>query len=467
MKKHSISLANKLTLWYAAIFILCFGIIFGIFYTIMHNHFYAWTDAELKEELLELRNAYEKDGLPGVIVQMEHEVLTERGEYFGRLMDPERKVVFETAALLGGHVEINEASLERILNGKVEAESLNFDDSHHARVTYERLPDGSIVQVGVALRNYELWMRQFSRTMLTVAFFVFTFAVIASVFIARRSLAPIATIASMASEITGHSTGRRIPIMDSGKEVDQLAHSFNAMLDRIDTLLKGLREATESLAHDMRTPITSMRGMAEVTLSKDRGPDDYRMTLYGIMEQLDRLLGLFNTILDVAEAESGALDLRREPVRMDLLGERIIQTFEPVAINNGISLKARITPNLSMKGDQSRLTQVLVNLIDNALKYTPSGGRVQLTIEPCTDGKDISVTVTDTGIGISDKDLPHIFERYYRSDRSRSGAGFGLGLPLVKGIVTSHGGSVTVASPPSGGAFFKVLLPADHWLREA
>jgi heavy metal sensor kinase len=462
MKIHPISLANKLTLWYAAIFILCFGAIFGTFYAIMHNNFYVWTDAELEEELFELYEAYEKNGIPGVIEQMKHEELTERGEYFGRIIGTQGKVVFETTDLQGGHVQVNKASLEKILHGIKEVETIHFTDRHHARITYGTLPDGSIVQVGVALRNYEVWMQQFSRTMLAAAFFVFVLAVVASIFIARRSLAPIEAVASLASEISGHSTGRRIPITGQGKEVNQLARSFNAMLDRIDTLLKGLREATESLAHDMRTPITSMRGMADVILSADRTADEYRLTLYEIMEQLDGLLGLFNTILDVAEAESGALELRRESVRIDLLGERVMQTFEPVAINKGISLEARITPDLVIKGDQPRLTQVLVNLIDNALKYTPAGGYVQLTIAPDADGKGITIIVTDKGVGISDIDLPHIFERYYRSDKSRSGSGFGLGLPLVKGIVESHGGSVAAATLPSGGASFKVLLPTDH-----
>jgi signal transduction histidine kinase len=305
-------------------------------------------------------------------------------------------------------------------------------------------------------------MHQFSKTMVTVVFPVFALAVVASIFIARRSLAPIETVASVASEISGHSTGRRIPITGQGKEVEQLARSFNAMLDRIDTLLKGLHEATQSLAHDMRTPITSMRGMADVMLSADRTADEYRLALYEIMEQLDGLLGLFNTILDVAEAESGALELRCEPVRLELLGERVMQTIEPVAISKGISLEACITPNLIIRGDQPRLTQVLVNLIDNAVKFTPSGGHVLLTIAPQADEKEVTITVTDKGVGISAIDLPHIFERYYRSDKSRSGSGFGLGLPLVKGIVESHGGSVAVAIPPSGGASFKVSLPTGQ-----
>ncbi|MEM5786576.1 MAG: ATP-binding protein, partial [Syntrophobacteraceae bacterium] len=460
--KHAISLANKLTLWYAAIFILCFGGVFGLFYLIMYNNFYAWTDAELKEEVLEVHMAYKKAGLQEVIQQMKHEEATEPGQFFGRLIDVEKNVVFETAPLYGGQIQVNETSLERIVQGETDVETLVLDDGHRARVTYSGLPDGSIAQVGLALRDHEIWMRKFSRSMLTVALFVFALAVIASALIARKSLAPIEVMATLASEITGHSMGRRMPVFGHGNEVDSLSRSFNAMLDRIDALVHGLREVTDSLAHDLRTPITSMRGMAELSLRAHRSQDDYREALCEIMEQLDGLLNLFNSILDVAEAENGALALRKENVRMDLLAEQVLQTFEPVARDKGISLEARISPNLLVKGDQSRLIQVLVNLVDNALKYTPSGGNIRLVMEPDAAGQEVIITVADSGIGVSDKDLPHIFERYYRSDKSRSGTGFGLGLPLVRGIVLSHGGSVTVASKPAQGSSFKVFLPVNH-----
>lgn len=459
MKKHPISLANKLTLWYGAIFVLCFGLVFGLFYQIMYDNFYAWTDAELEEEVLELKNAYEKGGLKKVIEEMEHEEATEVDQYFGRLFSPERKAVFETTPLGGGLIPVSESSLIRAIQGKSEVETVVFDDGYHVRIVYSTLPDGSIVQIGLALQNHEKWMQKFSGNMLMIALFVFTFAVIAGILTARKSLAPITVMASLTSEITGHSKGRRMPIFGGGNEVDQLARSFNAMLDRIDELLNGLHDVTDSLAHDLRTPITSMRGMAEVALRANRSPDEYRTTLYEIMEQLDLLQNLSNSIMDVAEAENGALNLQQSSVRIDLLAEQVMQTFEPVAADKNITLEERIAPNLVVSGDQTRLTQVLVNLLDNAIKFTPLGGHIQLHVEPDPTGREVIITVTDNGVGISDKDLPHIFERYYRSDRSRSGKGFGLGLPLVQGIVTSHGGRVTVTSQPLQGSSFKVFLP--------
>jgi len=183
--------------------------------------------------------------------------------------------------------------------------------------------------------------------------------------------------------------------------------------------------------------------------------------LHQIMEQLDRLLALSNSILDVAEAESGALALRIEEVHLDRLADDMVQTFGAVAADKGIHLDATISAGLSIKGDRGRLCQVMANLLDNALKYTQSGSRISLTVKPHPDLRGIEIKVADTGIGITEKDLPHIFERYYRADKSRFGPGAGLGLTLVQGIVKAHGGSVTVESAPEEGSVFHVFLPYD------
>jgi signal transduction histidine kinase len=254
--------------------------------------------------------------------------------------------------------------------------------------------------------------------------------------------------------------GQRMPVSPRGDEVDQLAVSFNGMLERIDQLLEGLREVTDSVAHDLRTPITGIRGMVEVTLSARREPKEYRMALYEVLEQLDVLLNFFNTILEVAEAESGALILRLESLPMDDLVREVVQTFEPVAADRGISFESFVAPGLTIKGDRARLSQMLANLLDNSLKYTPNGGHVRLHAECDPGGKGAIITIADSGSGISEKDLPHIFERYYRGDKSRSGPGVGLGLPFVQGIVKAHGGSIAVESQPGLGALFRVSLPS-------
>jgi signal transduction histidine kinase len=427
----------------------------------MRSHFHHWTDNELRIALTEVRVAYAGYGLEGVIRQLILQEVSEEGRFLGRIINPEGRVLFETAPGLWAKAPIDEELVRNARSGKEDFEISELDYGKAGRVFYSPMPDGSVVQLGLSLLEHEIWIRKFAGIVGKVAILTFILSICAGGFMARRALNPIRQMARTASAITGRSLGQRVPLSGRGDEVDQLAAAFNAMLGRIDTLVEGLRDVTDTIAHDLRTPITGIRGMAEVTLRSPRDGDTYRMTLYQTMEQMDRLLTMFDSILDVAEAESGTLALKNETVVMDEVADEIVQAFGPVAQDKGIRLEWSVHEGLVVRGDRGRLTHVLINLIDNAIKYTPSGGSIRLTVESHSTLEGVLVTVADTGIGISGKDLPHIFERYYRGDESRSGPGVGLGLPLAQGIIKSHGGSVTVESRPGYGSMFHVFLPFD------
>jgi signal transduction histidine kinase len=177
------------------------------------------------------------------------------------------------------------------------------------------------------------------------------------------------------------------------------------------------------------------------------------------MDRLDHLLTLSESILEVAEAESGVISLNTEVMSIDALINEVAQTFMPVANDKGIHFETAFSNALEIRGDRRRLEQAVANLVDNALKYTPPGGRIRLGVELAPNPKEITLIVADAGSGISEKDLPHIFERYYRGDKSRSGPGMGLGLPLVNAIVKAHGGRLSVESWPGEGSTFKIYLP--------
>ncbi|MCD6199522.1 MAG: HAMP domain-containing histidine kinase [Deltaproteobacteria bacterium] len=166
-----------------------------------------------------------------------------------------------------------------------------------------------------------------------------------------------------------------------------------------------------------------------------------------------------NTLLDVSEAETGAMVLQQEEVAIDDLAQDLIQIFEPVALDKGLRLETAITPGIKVTGDQKRLSQALANLLDNAIKYTSSGGMVKINLNRTSKEDGVVITVSDTGIGINDEDFPHIFERHYRGDKARSGTGVGLGLAMVRGIVEAHGGVVSVDSQSGIGSSFRVVLP--------
>lgn len=453
------SLASRLTFWYAGVFSCCFLAAFGIFFLLMRDSFHRWTDSELKEEVVEFRVAYSESGISGIVQQFKREKeAAGNRSYLGRILDSNGSIVYETASGSLGQIPVNQRHLEKTRLGEQVLEVLELGGDDALNVIYSPMPGGETVQIGVALQEHEIWLRQFSKDLLKVAFLALILSVSAGSVIARRTLRPIRRMARTASSITGPSKGRRMQISGRGDEVDQLAESFNGMLERIDTLVEGIRDVTENLAHDLRTPITGIRGMAEVTLNSKRDPEDYREALYRIIEQLDCVLSLSDTIFDVVEADNAALVMHFENVALDELANEIIQTFEPVASDRGIRFERSITPGITTKGDRGRLSQALANLIDNALKYTPSGGSIKLCLEQDPQSSEILISVSDTGSGISEKDLPHVFERYYRGDKSRSGPGVGLGLPLVQGIVKSHNGRVTVESRPETGSTFRVFL---------
>jgi signal transduction histidine kinase len=257
-------------------------------------------------------------------------------------------------------------------------------------------------------------------------------------------------------------TGRteaRVPARNAqGDAVDELSSLFNTMLDRINTLIGAMGDALDNVAHDLRTPIARMRANAERALQSGGSSEAQREALGDCLEESERILSMLNTLMDISEAETGVLQLKREPVPLrDLLAE-VVELYEDVADVKKVTVTLDPGAEVTVSGARDRLRQVFANLVDNAVKYTPSGGSVRIAVTH--EAGSALVTVSDTGIGIPPDDLPRIWERLYRADRSRTERGLGLGLSLVKAYVQAHGGTVEATSQPGGGSTFTVRLPA-------
>jgi signal transduction histidine kinase len=372
-------LTTRLTLWYAGVFSFCFLLVFGVFYSIMHDQFHRWTDEQLREEVTEVKMAYEEGGREGVVHHLNQEEVAGDGRFMGRIIESSGAVGFVTTsrrydAIFGIDAEL----LSEARSGRGDVSRLTSDHDQSAGVIYSRLPDGSVVQLGQPLLDHEMWLREFIGDVGKVSLLALFLALIAGGLIARHTLAPIRKVAATASEIPGRSLGQRVPLSGRKDEVDRLAEAFNGMLDRIDTLVQGIRDVTDTLAHDLRTPITGIRGFAEITLRAPRGEHTYQMALYQIIDRLDHLLALSESILDVAEAESGVVSLNVEVLSLDSLMSEVAQTFMPVAKDKGIHFEQALPTDMQIKGDRRRLEQAVANKEDFRKKHQePDSGSAQ------------------------------------------------------------------------------------------
>ena len=281
-------------------------------------------------------------------------------------------------------------------------------------------------------------------------------------YLTRRGLAPIRALAAAARDVSvSGELSRRVPERDTGDELAELTVLFNRMLDRNERLVRGMRDALDDVAHDLRTPLTRLRGGAEIAL-RDPDPAAAREALADCIEESDRVLVLLRGLMDISEAETGIMRLDRADVALARVAEDAIELYAHVAEEAGVALA--LAPGADapvVHADAARLRQAIANLIDNAIKYTPRGG--QITVEVAREGGEGVVRVRDTGEGVPPEALPRIWDRLYRADPSRSRQGLGLGLSLVRAIVAAHGGRVDVASEPGAGSSFVIALPVRAW----
>ncbi|HOJ44113.1 MAG TPA: HAMP domain-containing sensor histidine kinase, partial [Syntrophorhabdaceae bacterium] len=212
----------------------------------------------------------------------------------------------------------------------------------------------------------------------------------------------------------------------------------------------------DNIAHDLKSPITRMRGVAEMTLGS-QSLKEYQQMVSTVIEECDRLLSMINTMLDISETEAGIISLRLEEIDLEMIIRDLLDLFDPLIEDKKLSVNLNISGATSIQADRQKIQRVLSNILDNGIKFTPRGGSITISI--CGEGDEVQIVLQDTGIGIPEDELPHIFDRFFRGERNRTTPGNGLGLSLARAFITAHKGRITVKSVPGVGSEFTITLP--------
>ncbi|MEO6004023.1 MAG: ATP-binding protein [Opitutus sp.] len=456
------SLAVRLSVWFAALFAVGFSAIFGLLYWSLGRQLETRDNEALQLRLQQYAQIYSASGLEGLRARVAED---SEGPHVRSLFI---RLVGRGGEAVWGKIPPDwiEADARRITvpdgwGGWTQRQGYTVrvpqDEEQDLAVASRVLVDGRLLQVARSTDNRAVLLGPLRRTFLWIGGAVVVIGFAAGVITARRATRPLRDVIATAQRIV--STGEldaRVPMPKRDDDVAELVRAFNTVLDKNAGLLRAMREALDNVAHDLRTPLTRLRGTAELALRSVEGSGVQGEALADCVEQADDVLKLLRALMEISEAEAGMLRLDKTRCDLGALARSAAGLYTEVAEAKSVALSITINNELPVMADPTRLRQAIANLVDNAVKYTPAGGRV--TLSTGMDGADAVVTVSDTGPGVPAPEQARVWERLYRGDSSRSERGLGLGLALVRAIIEAHGGRVSLRNAPEGGAVFELRL---------
>jgi len=460
------SLRLRLTLWYTGLLAAILLLVGGMVFSRVQTSVLSGIDREIQQKGEQIVQLVTLSSGSNIIIKPFMDIITssyEEGLYI-QLRDSTRRVVFRSRNLAGVTIELPEPYYQQAMHGMAGFYTLSANQPDDLRVYFAPIVvDGrtvGVVQVARLISPQLAVLHEFSNNLLLI--FVLALALAAGVgyWLAGVALQPIneATATALAITRTGNLK-RRVPIRtQSTDEIGSLISTFNEMLDRLENLFEKQRRFTGDISHELRSPLTTILGnLSLLRRAKHLPEEEQREMLDEMYSEAERMHRLISDLLLLSQADSG-LSINRAPVELDTL---LLEAYRLARRRAGDRLDIRLTheDQAVVMGDADRLRQVLDNLINNAIRYTPEGGRIDLSLH--CKGNEAVITVADTGQGIAPEDLAHIFDRFYRADkaRTRAAGGTGLGLSIVKWIVDAHNGRIEVESTVGEGSAFHIHLP--------
>ncbi|MEJ2367697.1 MAG: ATP-binding protein [Acidobacteriota bacterium] len=457
--KFRATVAFRLAAGYTAVIAVSLVIIFVLFYSFLKADLATRTNSYFVDKAREFSALVATRGPQAMRGEFgrEAESVGTRQIFF-RLIDGNGRIVAASSDAAFQGVGVDMKAVKEVERGRPVAFTVSVKGRpYHVRDFYARLAPDLVLQVGKYMGADEDLLEDLRQSFWVALICVLAVSGFIGWFMSKRALAGVEEVTRTARAISSGDLERRVPVTGRGDEIDRLATTFNDMLGRIQTMVSEMRQITDNIAHDLKSPITRIRGLSEMALTSRTGPRDFEATASSTVEECDRLLGMINAMLDISEAEAGVADMKLERLDLGKILLEACELFQPMAEERGLSLAVEAAPGCSIRGDRHKIQRTVANLVDNAVKYTRPGGKVAVSLE--VSGSRAFVRVQDSGIGISPGDLQRIFDRFYRADRSRTEEGNGLGLSLARANARAHGGDVSAQSDPGRGSTFTLTLP--------
>ena len=460
------SLRVRLTLWYgtalASVLVVCGLILYGALAKALKEH----VDRSLEDTAAVAERSLEEHRFgPFLLYEDLSQDFPELAtlDKFFQIFGPTGQITIQSPNIQSRDIPLSRTALEAALAGQTTFESVRFSGEPPIRLISVPVRHGgalvNIVRVGTSLQPLEETLHR----LLIILLITMPLALLASLgggwFLAGRALRPVGAITQAGERIAGGDLTQRLSVSTAQDEIGRLAATFNAMIGRLEASFRQIRQFTSDASHELRTPLTVLKGETELALRRPRAAEDYRSVLESSLEEIDRMSRIVDELLFLSRADLGEIKMESRPVRLDQLFDDLKRQADVLGHGQAVQIVTGLIEPATVAGDDMRLRELVLNLLDNAIKYSPPGGRVEMSVVTL-DGT-ARLSVSDQGLGISLEEQAHIFDRFYRTDAARAYTkkGTGLGLAICKWIVDAHHGTIEVQSEPGKGSTFTVILP--------